>query len=68
MDEVDGHYSVLGALNGTLVNVDQIDYLAKRLDHLCVGEDAQFQGMAYKMDMSKIEDFIDLTIRCPGAA
>ena len=27
VDEVDSHYSVLGTLNGTLVNVDQLDYL-----------------------------------------
>ncbi len=31
VDDVDSHYSVLSTLNGTLVNVDQLDYLAKRL-------------------------------------
>lgn len=28
VDVVDSHYSVLGALEGKLVNVDELDYLA----------------------------------------
>ncbi|EOS63760.1 hypothetical protein [Oscillibacter sp. 1-3] len=67
VDEVDSHYRVLGALNGTLVNVDQLDYLAKRLDSFCVGEDAQFQAMAHKMELADIKDFINLTFCCQQA-
>ena len=51
VDEVDSHYRVLDAINGTLVNVDQLDYLAKRLDSFDEGEAAQFQAMACKMSM-----------------
>lgn len=61
VDEVDSHYHVLGAINGTLVNVDQLDYLAKRLDSFCVGEDEQFQAMAWKLKLTDIKDLINLT-------
>ena len=64
VDEIDSHYSVLGALKGMLVNVDQMDYLAKRLDSFCVGEDSQFQAMAHKLEMTDITDFINLTFCC----
>ncbi len=67
VDEVDSHYSVLGKLNGMLVNVDQMDYLAKRLDSFCVGEDSQFQAMAHKLEMAYIRDFINLTFCCQQA-
>ena len=67
VDEVDSHYSVLGTLNGTLVNVDQLDYLAKRLDSFCAGEDTQFQAMAHKLGLSHIKDFINLTFCCQQA-
>lgn len=64
VDVIDSHYSVLGTLEGTRVNVDQLDYLAKRLDGFCSGEDSQFQAMAHKMKMTDIEDFINLTFCC----
>ena len=35
VNEVDSRCHVLAALHGTLVNVDQLDYLAKRLDSFC---------------------------------
>ena len=67
VDEIDSHYSVLGALHGTKVNVDELDYLAKRLDGFCSGEDSQFQAMAHKMEMTDIMDFINLTFCCQQA-
>jgi len=67
VDVIDSHYSVLGTLEGTRVNVDQLDYLAKRLDGFCSGEDSQFQAMAHKMKMTDIEDFINLTYCCQQA-
>lgn len=67
VDMIDSHYSVLGTLEGTRVNVDQLDYLAKRLDGFCSGEDSQFQAMAHKMKMADIEDFINLTYCCQQA-
>ena len=67
IDEIDSHYSVLKRLEGQAVNVDELDYLAKRLDSFCVGEDAQFQSMAEKLDLTDIRDFINLTFCCRQA-
>ena len=67
VDEIDSWYSVLGALKDTMVNVDQLDYLAKRLDSFCEGEDAQFQAMAHKLEIAHIKDFINLTFCCQQA-
>ncbi len=52
VDEVDSYYDVLKRLEGQSVNVDELEYLAKRLDSFCMGEDAQFQGMAARLDIS----------------
>ena len=64
VDVIDSHYSVLGTLEGTRVNVDQLDYLAKRLDGFCSGEVSQFQAMAHKLGLNDITDFINLTYCC----
>ena len=67
LDELDSHYSILKRLEQTAVNIDELDYLAKRLDSFCVGEDAQFQGMAVKLGVSDMTDFINLTFCCQQA-
>ena len=67
VDGVDSRYNVLNALTGTLVNIDQLDYLAKRLDGFCAGEVSQFQAMAHKLEMDDIKDFINLTFCCQQA-
>ena len=67
VDEVDSRCHVLSALHGTLVNVDQLDYLAKRLDSFCEDEDAQFQAMAHKLELADIKDLINLTFCCQQA-
>lgn len=67
VDEVDSRCHVLNALHGTLVNVDQLDYLAKRLDSFCEDEDAQFQAMAHKLGLTDIKDLINLTFCCQQA-
>ena len=46
VDEIRGAWPVLKRLEGNLVNLDELDYLAKRLDSFDVGEAAQFQAMA----------------------
>lgn len=65
--EIDSHYRVLGVLKDTLVNADELDYLAKRLDSFCAGEDAQFQAMAEKLKLTDIKDLINLTFCCQQA-
>ena len=57
VDELDSFYTVLNRLVGSLVNFDELDYLAKRLDSFDDGEAAQFQGMACKLGVSNIKDF-----------
>ena len=64
VDEIDSRYFVLDSIKGTLVNVDQLDYLAKRLDGFCSGEVSQFQAMAHKLGLNDITDFINLTYCC----
>lgn len=65
--EIDSYYAVLEKLNDAEVNIDELDYLAKRLDSLCVGEDSQFQCMAAKLNLSDVKDFINLTFCCQKA-
>lgn len=67
VDEITGNYPVLKRLEGQAVNIDELDYLAMRLDSFCVGEDAQFQAMAEKFDLTDISDFINMTFCCQQA-
>ncbi|MDE6454378.1 MAG: hypothetical protein K2L38_00340 [Dysosmobacter sp.] len=67
VNEVDSRCHVLAALHGTLVNVDQLNYLAKRLDSFCASETAKFQAMACKMELVHIMDLINLTFCCQQA-
>ena len=65
--EVSGQWPALKRLEDSEVNLDELDYLAKRLDSFCAGEDAQFQAMAEKLDLTDIRDFINLTFCCQQA-
>jgi len=47
--EFESQYPVLKRMEGTEVNVDELDYLAKRLGSFCDSEDAQFLAMAHKL-------------------
>ena len=48
VDSLDSAWPVLNRLVSTKVNLDELDYLAKRLDSFTVGEFSQFQAMAEK--------------------
>ncbi len=41
--------------------------LVPTMDSFCEGEDAQYQAMAYKLDIEDINDFINLTFCCQQA-
>lgn len=43
VEEIDSFYEVLQCLRGQMVNVDELDYLAKRLDSFDAYEGLQFQ-------------------------
>lgn len=65
--ELDSSYTILKRLENATVNVDELDYLAKRLDSFCEGEDDQFLAMAHKLELTDIRDLIDLTFCCQRA-
>ena len=46
---LDSKYPILKRLVTQSINLDELDYLAKRLESFCPDEDAQFQAMASKM-------------------
>ena len=60
-------YAVLRQIAGLNVNVDELDYLAKRLESFDVGETVQFQAMAHKLDLTELKDLINLTFCCQQA-
>ena len=64
VETIDSYYSILKRLEGTPVNLDDLDYLAKRLDSFDVYEALQFQAAAAANGISSIQDFIDLTFCC----
>ena len=54
IDELESGYSILKCLEKTNLNIDDLDYLAKRLDSFCEGEGMQFQGMSYNLSLIHI--------------
>ena len=62
--ELSGDYPILKRLEETEINVDELDYLAKRLESFDKYELAQFQGAAVSQDFSNMTDFINLTFCC----
>ena len=67
VDEIASGYPILNRLVGQGINVDELDYLAKRLEGFCPSETAQFQAMASKLCLSNIKDLINLTFCCQQA-
>lgn len=67
VDGLDSTYPILNRLVAQSVNVDELDYLTKRLDSFCQGENEKFQAMASKLNLSSIKDFINLTFCCQQA-
>ena len=61
LDSLDSAWPVLNRLVCTKVNLDELDYLAKRLDSFTVGEFSQFQAMAEKLNLASMKDLINLT-------
>lgn len=64
VDEIRSAWPVLTRLEGRTVNLDELDYLAKRLDSFDVGEAAQFQAMVEKLNLTDMKDLINLTFCC----
>ena len=64
---IDSFYSVLKITENLRVNLDELDYLAKRLESFDDGEAAQFQAMASKLELFELKDLINLTFCCQQA-
>ncbi len=64
VDELKAAYPIFNRLVGQQVNLDELDYLIKLTDRFFEGEDAQYQGMAYKLDLTDITDLINLNFCC----
>lgn len=55
---------VLKCVENTNINVDELDYLSKRLDSFSDYEFRQFQAMAAKNGYFQLKDLINLTFSC----
>ena len=64
---IDSFYSVFKRTEMLTVNVEELSYLAKRLDGFDTGEAAQFQAMAHKLELFELKDLINLTFCCQQA-
>ena len=67
LDDLWEAWPVLNCLQGTKVNLDELDYLVKRLDSFDVKEISQFQAMAEKLNLTSMKDLINLTFSCQDA-
>ena len=65
VEEIDSFYTVPKRTEMLTVNVEELNYLAKRLDSFCYAQEgAQFQGAAVSYDYSDMTDLINLTFSC----
>ena len=67
VQEIYSFYSVLKRTEMLTINVEELNYLAKRLDGFDMGEATQFQAMAHKLELSELKDLINLTFYCQEA-
>mgnify|MGYP004638284043 CR=1 FL=1 len=67
VQEINSFYSVLKRMEMLTVNVEELNYLAKRLDSFDTGEAAQFQAVAHNLELFELKDLINLTFCCQQA-
>ena len=67
VEEIDSFYTVLKRTEMLTVNMEELNYLAKRLESFDDGEAAQFQAMAHKLELFELKDLINLTFCCQQA-
>lgn len=61
VDELESGFPILKRLEKVGANLDELDYLARRLDGFDDYEAAQFQAMAVRLGTFDMTDFINLT-------
>ena len=64
VEKINSCYDVLRRTEMLTVNVEELNYLAKRLDSFDTGEAAQFQAMAHKLELFELKNLINLTFDC----
>jgi hypothetical protein len=64
IEEIRGDIPALKQIERTNANLDELDYLAKRLDSFDAYELTQFQGMASRLSLHSVERVINLTFCC----
>ena len=67
VEKIDSFYDVLKRTEMLTVNVEELNYLAKRLESFDTGEAAQFQATAHKLELFELKDLINLTFCCQQA-
>ena len=67
VEKIDSFYAVLKRTEMLTVNVEELNYLAKRLESFDTGEAAQFQAMAHELELFELKDLINLTFCCQQA-
>ena len=67
VEKIDSFYTVLKRAEMLTVNVEELNYLAKRLESFDSGEAAQFLAMAHKLELFELKDLINLTFCCQQA-
>ena len=67
VEKIDSFYTVLKRAEMLMVNVEELNYLAKRLESFDTGDAAQFQAIAHKLELFELKDFINLTFCCQQA-
>ena len=64
VEKINSFYDVLRRTEMLTVNVEELNYLAKRLDSFDTGEAAQFQAMVHKLELFDLKNLINLTFDC----
>ena len=67
VDELESGFPILTRLEKVGANLDELDYLARRLDSFDGYEAAQFQAMAVRLGTFDMIDLINLTFCCQQA-
>jgi hypothetical protein len=65
--QIDSSYPVLKRLDESLTNVDELNYLAKRLESFDNYEIAKFQGVVVSEGLSNMTDLINLSFLRTGS-
>ena len=63
-EEYENTLALLEQLEQSEANLDELDYLVKRLDSFDDYEKTEFQGMASRLDLHGVDEFINLTFCC----